>query len=113
MPSSTRPTRAWPAEVASTAPFTAPDGEHQEPELLASCYRTCLELAEQHGTRKVTFPSISTGIYGYPMADAAGIAMDEIVRHLSRPETKVHEVIMVLYDRNAYEVHAAQLKLKL
>jgi O-acetyl-ADP-ribose deacetylase (regulator of RNase III) len=82
------------------------DGKHREPELLASCYRTCLELAERHGAQKVSFPSISTGIYGYPMQEAAAIALGEIVRHLSRPETTVREVIFVLYDKAAYEVHA-------
>src|SRR5579871_4807781 len=75
------------------------DGEHQEPELLASCYRTCLELAEQHGARTVSFPSISTGIYGYPMDKAAAIAVGEIVRHLQRSGTTVREVILVLYDK--------------
>jgi O-acetyl-ADP-ribose deacetylase len=85
------------------------DGKHQEPELLASCYRTCLDLAEQHGARKVSFPSISTGIYGYPMQEAAAIALGEIIRHLKRPDTTVREVIFVLYDRRAYDVHAAQV----
>src|SRR5438105_2158990 len=60
------------------------DGQHQEPELLASCYRTCLDLAEKHGAARVSFPSISTGIYGYPMEEAAAIAVGEVVRHLSR-----------------------------
>ena len=85
------------------------DGKHQEPELLASCYKTCLELAEKHDARKVSFPSISTGIYGYPMDEAAAIAVGEIVRHLERPETTVREVILVLYDKRAYDVHAAQV----
>jgi O-acetyl-ADP-ribose deacetylase (regulator of RNase III) len=85
------------------------DGLHQEPELLASCYRTCLELAEKHGARKVSFPSISTGIYGYPVEDAAAIAVTEIVRHLSRPDTVVREVILVLYDKRAHDAHAAQV----
>jgi O-acetyl-ADP-ribose deacetylase (regulator of RNase III) len=85
------------------------DGKHQEPELLASCYRTCLEMAEKHGAQKVSFPSISTGIYGYPMEDAARIAIGEITRHLSSPETTVREVILVLYDRRAYDVHAAHV----
>lgn len=85
------------------------DGKHQEPELLASCYRTCLELAEQHGAQKISFPSISTGIYGYPMQEAAAIAVGEIVRHLSRPDATVREVILVLYDTHACDIHAAQL----
>ena len=85
------------------------DGRHQEPELLASCYRKCLELAEEHGAGKVTFPSISTGIYGYPMADAAAVALGEVARHLARPETKVREAIFVLFGQDAYDVHAAAL----
>ena len=85
------------------------DGKHQEPELLASCYRKCLELAEGHGAQKVTFPSISTGIYGYPMAEAAAIALGEMARHLSRPDTTVREAIFVLYDQRAYDVHAAAM----
>ena len=85
------------------------DGQHQEPELLASCYRTCLELAEKQGAAKVSFPSISTGIYGYPMDEAATIALGEVVRHLSREGTTVREVIFVLYDKRAYDVHAGAL----
>ena len=84
-------------------------GGHGEPELLASCYRKCLELAEERGVRTVSFPSISTGIYGYPMADAAAIALAETIAHLRREATQVREVIFVLYDRRAYDVHAAAL----
>src|SRR5580692_185917 len=52
------------------------DGRHGEPEQLASCYRTCLDLAERHGVHTISFPAISTGVYGYPLEDAAGIALD-------------------------------------
>src|SRR5678809_706514 len=51
------------------------DGNHGEPELLASCYRSCFALVEQHGIRTVAFPSISTGAYGFPMDCAARIAV--------------------------------------
>ena len=85
------------------------DGKHGEPELLASCYRKCLQLAEEHGAATVSFPSISTGIYGYPMADAAAIALNEVACHLLRPDTKVREVIFVLYDQRAYDAHAAAI----
>ncbi len=86
------------------------DGKHQEPELLASCYRTCLQLAEQHGARTVSFPSISTGIYGYPMPDAAGIALREVIAHLDRKSSAVDAVIFVLYDQRAYDIHSRELK---
>ena len=86
------------------------DGRHQEPELLASCYRTCLELAEKHGARTVSFPSISTGIYGYPMPEAAAIAFREVLAHLNQKSSTVDTVIFVLYDQRAYEIHSRELK---
>ena len=49
-----------------------------EPELLRSCYRSCLALCEQHGIRSVAFPAISCGVYGYPIADAVEIAVAEV-----------------------------------
>lgn len=85
------------------------DGLHGEPELLASCYCACLELAEQRDLRTISFPSISTGAYGYPMSEAAAIAMGEITRWLLREDSKVSNVIFVLFDRRAYDVYAAQL----
>jgi O-acetyl-ADP-ribose deacetylase (regulator of RNase III) len=85
------------------------DGRHQEPELLASCYRKCLELAEEYGALKVSFPSISTGIYGYPTQEAAAIALAEVARHLLRPDTNLREAIFVLYDRRSFDIHAAQV----
>ncbi len=51
------------------------DGRHGEPDLLASCYRTSLALAAQHGITSIAFPAISCGIYGYPIPDAARIAV--------------------------------------
>jgi O-acetyl-ADP-ribose deacetylase (regulator of RNase III) len=53
-------------------------GGHGEPELLASCYRRSLALCEEHGLRTVAFPSISTGIYNYPVDAAAEIAVREV-----------------------------------
>jgi O-acetyl-ADP-ribose deacetylase (regulator of RNase III) len=50
-------------------------GTHGEPQLLASCYRRSLELAAEQGVRSIAFPSISTGIFGYPVELAAGIAV--------------------------------------
>jgi O-acetyl-ADP-ribose deacetylase (regulator of RNase III) len=84
-------------------------GRQKEAELLASCYRTCLEMAEERELATISFPSISTGAYGYPMDEAARIAVDATARHLERGETKVREVIFVLFDRAAYEVFAAAL----
>jgi len=69
-------------------------GDNGEPELLASCYRRSLEVADELGATSVAFPAISTGIYGYPPDDAARIAV-ETVR--STP-TEVQSVLLVAFD---------------
>src|SRR5438874_8681524 len=61
-------------------------GEHGEPALLASCYRRCLELVHEHALATIAFPSISTGIYGYPIDDAAKIAVREVMQWLAAHE---------------------------
>ncbi len=84
-------------------------GRRREAELLASCYRTCLEMAEERRAGVISFPSISTGAYRYPMTEAARVAVDVVVSHLEREETAVREVIFVLFDRAAYDAYAEAL----
>ncbi|EST34959.1 O-acetyl-ADP-ribose deacetylase [Streptomyces roseochromogenus] len=73
--------------------------------LLASCYRESLRVADELGARTVAFPAISTGVYRWPMDDAARIAV-ETVRNTP---TAVEEVRFVLFDDRAYEAFARQL----
>jgi O-acetyl-ADP-ribose deacetylase (regulator of RNase III) len=82
------------------------DGRHGEPEQLANCYRTCLDLAERHGVRTISFPAISAGAYGYPLEEAAGIALDTIAGRLTQPDCAVRDVLLVLFDQGTYAVHA-------
>lgn len=82
------------------------DGSAREPELLASCYRKCLELAEERDVRTISFPSISTGAYGYPMHEAARIALQTVDSHLRKPDAHVREVLFVLFDKGSYDVHS-------
>ena len=60
------------------------DGQHNEPEKLAACYRNSLALAAENGCKSITFPCISTGVYGYPIEDAAKIAVREVKSFLTR-----------------------------
>ncbi len=80
------------------------DGRHREPDLLASCYRTCLKLAVQHGARTISFPAIGTGVYGYPVEAAAEIAVRE-VRAFLRDDTPLDEVIFVVFDAVAEQAY--------
>jgi O-acetyl-ADP-ribose deacetylase (regulator of RNase III) len=57
-------------------------GDQGEPDLLASAYRSALDLAESHAVRSIAFPAISCGIYGYPAADAAEVALGTVQHHL-------------------------------
>ncbi len=82
------------------------DGRHGESERLANCYRTCLDLAEKHGVRTISFPAISTGAYGYPLEEAAAIALDTIADRLQKAECPVRDVLLVLFDQGTYAVHA-------
>lgn len=86
------------------------DGKRGEPELLASCYRTCLKLVEEEGIATIAFPSISTGIYGYPIREAAPIALGEVARHLNAPGGTLRQVTFVLFSDADYGVYASCLK---
>jgi O-acetyl-ADP-ribose deacetylase (regulator of RNase III) len=84
-------------------------GNHGEPGLLASAYRESLKLAAENKLASVSFPSISTGVYGYPVDKAAIIAIDEVVSFLSTP-TSLKEVVFVLFDNHTYEAYAGALR---
>ncbi|WP_312409452.1 O-acetyl-ADP-ribose deacetylase [Comamonas sp.] len=72
-------------------------GDHGEPELLAACYRRCMALAEEKSVTSIAFPSISTGIYGYPLALAAQVAVRTVRESLS-PQTSIAEVVFCCFS---------------
>lgn len=85
------------------------NGESGEPDLLASAYRACLELASQNQCASVAFPAISTGVYGYPMEQAAHIAFRVIMDYV-REHPEIKRVHYVLYDARAFETHRQVLE---
>ncbi len=88
-------------------------GTKGEAEKLASCYSECLKLASAHKLASISFPSISTGAYRYPLTDAAQIALRTVIAFLGGNNTPVKYVAFVLYGVNAFDTYAAELsKLK-
>ena len=85
-------------------------GNSGEPELLASAYRESLALAAKHDLTSVSFPSISTGVYRYPVELAAGVALDAVKNFLSGNDTSVREVVFVLFDSKTYSVFNDKMK---
>jgi O-acetyl-ADP-ribose deacetylase (regulator of RNase III) len=82
------------------------DGRHGEPELLASCYAESLKLAVAHGVRSIAFPAISCGIYGYPIADAAQIAVQTVAEFMAR-DAAVSQVILACFGREVLQAYRA------
>jgi O-acetyl-ADP-ribose deacetylase (regulator of RNase III) len=85
------------------------DGDQGEDELLASCYRSCFALVEQHGIKTVAFPAISAGVYGFPMDRAARIAVRETKEFLERNQS-VEKVILVCFGTGALKIYEAALQ---
>src|SRR6266496_902235 len=83
-------------------------GSLDDQRLLTSAYQRCLNLAEQHQVKSISFPSLSTGIYGYPLELAAPIALRTIIEHIKKP-TCLQQVLMVLFGESAYKVHEQAL----
>ena len=84
-------------------------GAHGEDALLASCYRSCLTLAAENGCRTVDFPSISTGVYHFPLERAAGVALREIAAFCeTHPE--LERVRMVCFDERTRRVYEEALE---
>lgn len=84
-------------------------GDHNEPELLASCYRSCFALAREHRLRTLAFPAISCGIYGYPIGQAVEIALRETAAELNNNDS-LEKVIFACFEDavHSFYQHALQ-----
>lgn len=80
-------------------------GKHDEAELLASCYRRSLAIAAKMGIHTIAFPSISTGVYSYPLKEAARVAMEAIVEFLQNNPDAELKVILSAFDRGTKEAY--------
>ncbi len=85
-------------------------GINKESLKLASAYIECLRLAEKNLLNKVSFPSISTGAYGYPLDQAAKVAIQTILSFLNTEAASIKEVGLVLFDTNTYGVYLKTLQ---
>jgi O-acetyl-ADP-ribose deacetylase (regulator of RNase III) len=83
-------------------------GAYGEPELLASCYRRSLEIARERGLKSIAFPSISTGVYGYPIELAAEIAV-RTVRQFVKLDPIVQEIIFCCFSETDHRIYARLL----
>jgi len=84
-------------------------GTKNEPALLASAYQESLKLAAENNLVSISFPSISTGAYGYPVTEAAKVAIKAVVSFLQERVTSIKEVVFVLFDSKTYDAYSSAL----
>ena len=82
--------------------------DRPEPKLLANCYRNALALAEENEVDSIAFPAISTGVFGYPVEEAAKVAIKTVVEEAKRLES-VRLIRFVLFGERDFEVHESAL----
>jgi len=85
------------------------EGNKGEPELLASAYQESLRVAVENNLGSISFPSISTGAYGYPVAEAAKVAIGTVASFLKERGTSIKEVVFVLFNSAAFESYSSVL----
>lgn len=85
-------------------------GDCGEPELLANCYRNSLRIAVEKGIRKIAFPSISTGVYGYPVHLAAQTAVAAVREFLENHPQDLERVLWVLFDERTGQVYKEEIE---
>lgn len=85
-------------------------GNHNEAEFLGNCYKNSLKVAKAHGIRSVAFPSISTGVYSYPLEQAADVAVHAVSKFISDNPDAIDEVVWVLFDAKTKAAYDKALK---
>ena len=85
-------------------------GSHNESKLLSNCYRNSLKVAKEHGIRSVAFPSISTGVYSYPLEQAAAVAVRAVSEFITANPDAIDEVVWVFFDARTKAAYDKALK---
>ena len=85
-------------------------GGKGEPELLTSAYQESLKLAAENKLSSISFPSISTGVYGYPVSQAAKVATGAVITFLRQSTTSIKEVVFVLFDAKTFATYSSALR---
>jgi len=85
-------------------------GNRNEARLLENAYYECLKIANDNKLSSISFPSISTGAYGYPVSEAAKIAVRTVISFLREQATSIKEVVFVLFDSRTYESYCSALQ---
>lgn len=89
------------------------EGRDNEAELLASCYRNCMRLANENGLQTIAFPAISTGIFGYPVDQAALIAVSEIITAGGADNNTIEQVVFCCFNDEAMQNYQARLQVQI
>lgn len=82
-------------------------GSHNEPSLLANCYRSCFRLAHEYGLKTLAFPAISCGVYGYPIPQAVEIALRETTAELAN-NPAIEKILFVCFDAEVFNAYPAR-----
>ncbi len=85
------------------------DGKHHEAQLLASCYRESIRLANEYLIKSLAFPCISTGVYGYPKEEASNIAWNTVNHIISEEISILEEIIFVCFEQKSYRLYQSLL----
>ena len=85
-------------------------GIKKDKEDLASCYRTSLKIVRENNIRSVSFPAISTGIFGFPIESCADIMIDSTIAYIEIEDTKLEKIIYCLYGQEAFNIFKNKLE---
>ena len=88
------------------------NGKEKEAQQLADCYNNCLNLVVENDLKSVAFPSISTGVYGYPKGEAAMVAVNSVKAFINHHPNRIKEIILVCFDEENYNLYQNLLEAK-